>query len=251
MVSRPTPAAQWTLSTTSSQTTSARPRGRFRSPPTGRLVEWFAPSYKTSCILYGPTSGGWGATMTTAPAALAQPGMMTAMPNGNLLLPQAGSSTGGFPGDVLEFDHSSFPTSATQCPDGVYPRATSLARCSSRAASAICPFRWGWPRTPRVAATPSTPSSAVGAPMTWSTGSTLTANRWPDPGSTASRCPNSGPIPNGFNPFGMAFAPDGTLYFIDIHIECTNGFSNCGPQNYLGRVMRITFGPGKEPSAPK
>ena len=47
----------------------------------------------------------------------------------------------------------------------------------------------------------------------------------------------------------MAFAPDGTLYFIDIHIACSGGLSGCGPANYGGRVMKVTFS-GGQPSAP-
>ena len=47
----------------------------------------------------------------------------------------------------------------------------------------------------------------------------------------------------------MAFAPDGTLYFIDIHVTCTGGLTGCGPANYGGRVMKVTFTNG-QPSAP-
>ncbi len=49
-------------------------QGAFPVPTSGRLIEWFAPCYTTSCILYGPTSGGWGPTTTTAPAAWLSPG---------------------------------------------------------------------------------------------------------------------------------------------------------------------------------
>ena len=48
----------------------------------------------------------------------------------------------------------------------------------------------------------------------------------------------------------MAFAPDGTLFFIDIHVTCTGGLANCGPQDFHGRLMKVTFGNGKVPSAP-
>ena len=42
--------------------------------------------------------------------------------------------------------------------------------------------------------------------------------------------------PTGYNPFGMAIAPDGTLYFIDIHITCKGaGLGNCGPENAHGQ----------------
>ncbi len=44
-------------------------QGAFPIPTSGRLIEWFAPSYTTSCVLYGPTSRwSWAVTTTTAPA---------------------------------------------------------------------------------------------------------------------------------------------------------------------------------------
>jgi polyvinyl alcohol dehydrogenase (cytochrome) len=50
-----------------------------------------------------------------------------------------------------------------------------------------------------------------------------------------------GQDPNGWNPFGIAFAPDGTLYFVDIHIECSAPLVNCGPGTKAGRLMRVRF----------
>jgi len=47
----------------------------------------------------------------------------------------------------------------------------------------------------------------------------------------------------------MAFAPDGTLYFIDIHVVCKGLLTGCGPGDYLGRVMKVTVANG-QPSAP-
>ncbi|MBV8161910.1 MAG: hypothetical protein JO265_13385, partial [Acidimicrobiia bacterium] len=56
--------------------------------------------------------------------------------------------------------------------------------------------------------------------------------------------------PAGYSPFGMAFAPDGTLYFVDIHIACVgNKLGNCGPTDFGGRLMKVTFAGGK-PSPP-
>ena len=57
---RPTPGAPSTRPATCSATTSPRPRATTRRPSSGRLVEWFAPNYTTYCIVYGPTSGGYG-----------------------------------------------------------------------------------------------------------------------------------------------------------------------------------------------
>ncbi|MGO8872213.1 MAG: hypothetical protein ACLQPH_12590 [Acidimicrobiales bacterium] len=47
----------------------------------------------------------------------------------------------------------------------------------------------------------------------------------------------------------MAFAPDGTLYFIDIHFTCTGPLTGCGSANYGGRVMKVAFTNG-QPAAP-
>ena len=120
---RPTPGAPSTPSTTSSPATSGRHRVRSRSPPT---VDWSSgsllPTRPPACC-YGPDTGGIGPNHTDGSGGLSQPGMMTTLPNGNVLVPQAGSASGGFPGNVLEFDHSSFPTSASQCPGGAYPRS--------------------------------------------------------------------------------------------------------------------------------
>jgi hypothetical protein len=56
----------------------------------------------------------------------------------------------------------------------------------------------------------------------------------------------------GFTPFGLSFAPDGTLYLADIHISCSGaGLGNCGPQSGHGRVLRITFQANHEPNLPQ
>ena len=46
------------------------------------------------------------------------------------------------------------------------------------------------------------------------------------PGTTIAEL---GKSPGQYNPFGMAFAPDGTLYFIDIHVVCKALLTGCGP----------------------
>ena len=66
------------------------------------------------------------------------------------------------------------------------------------------------------------------------------------PGTTIA---DLGKSPGQYNPFGMAFAPDGTLYFIDIHIACTGALTNCGPASYGGRLMKVTFING-QPATP-
>ena len=55
-----------------------------------------------------------------------------------------------------------------------------------------------------------------------------------------------GTHPNQYNPFGIAFAPDGTLYFVDIHITCKGAAHRVRPG-------RLTAGgscgsrPGRDP----
>jgi hypothetical protein len=225
-------------------------QGSFPIPTDGRLIEWFAPSYTSSCVLYGPTNGGLGTNHDDGTGGLAQPGMMTTLPNGNLVVPQAGSPTGGFPGNVLEFDHSSFPSSAAQCPDGVYPRADVSDSVFFQGSTSNLPVPMG------VAHDPSCGCYAISS--IFGGGSTDDVVKWfTDAGRPVSRpgvpgesLSNFGTDPDGFNPFGMAFAPDGTLFFIDIHVTCTGGLANCGPQDFHGRLMKVTFGNGKVPSAP-
>ena len=91
-------------------------------------------------------------------------------------------------------------------------------------------------------------SSYIGNPsVVW-----VTANGQPEPGRGSvpgTTIADLGKSPDQYNPFGMAFAPDGTLYFVDIHIACTSGLNGCGPADYGGRVMRVTFANG-QPSTP-
>ncbi len=225
-------------------------QGSYPIPTDGRLVEWFAPSYTTSCIVYGPTSGGVdGAHHVDGTGGLAQPGMMATMPNGNLLLPQGGSPSGGFPGNVLEFDHSSLPTRASQCPDGVYPRSKVRDSVFIQGTVDTIPLPSGVASDPTCGCY--AVSSLFGDPsIAWFTAAGQPVTTRPGvPGQTLAQF---GHDPSGYNPFGMAFAPDGTLYFVDIHIVCSGaGLGNCGPQDQHGQVMRVTFGPNHEPGPPQ
>jgi hypothetical protein len=225
-------------------------QGSFPIPTDGRLVEWFAPSYTTSCILYGPTTGGVdGDHHVDGSGGLSQPGMMATMPDGNLLLPQAGSASGGFPGNVVEFDHSSFPRRASQCPDGVYPRRAIRDSVFVQGTGDTLPVPSGVALDPTCGCY--AVSSLFGNPsIAWfdSQGKPV-ASRPGVPGETLDQF---GHDPAGFNPFGMAIAPDGTLYFVDIHIACKgSGLDGCGPQDMHGRVARVSFGPDHQPSAPQ
>ncbi len=225
-------------------------QGSFPIPTDGRLVEWFAPSYTTACILYGPDAGGVGPAHTNGTGGLAQPGMMATMANGDLLVPQAGSSSGGFPGDVLRFDAASFPTSAAQCPGGLFPRSALRSSVFFQATTDNLPVPMG------VALDPTCNCYAISSifgggsaqsVIGWFTQAGVPVDR---PGIRGESLATFGSDPGGFNPFGMAFAPDGTLYFIDIHITCDGTLTNCGPTDYAGRLMSVTFGPGRTPRPP-
>jgi hypothetical protein len=213
----------------------ATAQGDFPPPSSGRLVEWFAPNYTTDCIVYGPDTGGVGPHHTDGTGGLAQPGTMAVAPDGDLLIPNVGTST------VLRVAHASLPTSASQCPGGVYPRpkvrVSTFFKVSFPAGIAEDPT-CGCYAVSRYVGDPSIVwVSAKGQPE---------PGRGSVPGTTVA---NLGKGAGQYNPFGMAFAPDGTLYFVDIHIACSGPLTGCGPADYGGRVMQVTFAKGK-PSAP-
>ncbi len=222
-------------------------QGSFPVPDDGRLVEWFAPSYHSYCILYGPDSGGVGAHHVDGHGGLSQPGMMTVADNGDLLLPVAGAPAGQLiGGQVWEFDASSFPTSAAQCPGGVYPRSKIRHTVWLQGTSSFMPFPMGIAKDPTCDCF--AVDTAFGTPaVAWfSQNGTYLSSHPTIPGETIQQL---GQLPNGFNPFGMAFAPDGTLYLVDIHLKCTGTLQNCGPENMNGRVLRFDFVNG-QPQSP-
>jgi len=213
----------------------ATAQGDYPPPSSGRLVEWFAPSYKTDCIVYGPTAGGTGPHHVDGTGGLAQPGTIAVAANDDLLIPNVGTSS------VLRFAHASFPTSSAQCPGGVYPRAKVQVSTFYKVS-----FPAGIAEDPTCGCF--TVSSYIGDPsIVW-----VTATGQPEPGRGSvpgTTVAELGKNPDQYNPFGMAFAPDGTLYFVDIHIACTGPLTGCGPASYGGRVMRVTFTDG-QPSTP-
>jgi len=209
----------------------ATAQGDYPPPSSGRLVEWFAPNYTTYCIVYGPTSGGYGPHHTDGSGGLAQPGMMAEADNGDVLVPNVGSSS------VLRFATSSLPASAAACPGGIYPR--SKIRVSNFLSNVE--FASGIAKDPVCSCF--AVSSYIGNPsIRW-----VTDNGKPEPGYgtvPGTLITDIGQSRNQYDPFGMAFAPDGTLYFIDIHVVCTGLLTGCGPGNYLGRVMKVTLTDG-------
>jgi hypothetical protein len=220
----------------------ATAQGQYPIPSSGRLVEWFAPSYTTYCIVYGPDAGGVGPHHVDGTGGLQQPGMMALAANGDVLLPVAGQSA------VLRLAAGSLPTSAAQCPGGLYPRSkleiTDFYKSSAHGGA--LPFPSGVAEDPTCGCI--AVSSYVGNPgIEW-----FTQQGAPEPGRGAvpgTALADLGKNPNQYNPFGLAFAPDGTLYFVDIHVACSAPLVNCGPANYQGRVMRVTFSDG-QPGTP-
>ncbi len=214
----------------------ATAQGDYPPPTSGRLVEWFAPKYRTYCIVFGPDSGGVGPHHTDGTGGLAQPGTMAMAGNGDLLVPNVGTSS------VLRFAASSMPTSAAQCPGGIYPRQ----KVHLTTFVGNVPFAAGVAKDPTCDCF--AVSSYVGDPaIRWvAADGKLLPSRGTVPGTPVTEIGQSA---DQFNPFGMAFAPNGTLYFIDIHIACAGVLTGCGPANYGGRVMRVTFTDGR-PSTP-
>ncbi len=214
----------------------ATAQGDYPPPSSGRLVEWFAPSYRSACIVYGPTAGGYGPNHTDGTGGLAQPGTMAVADNDDLLVPEVGSSS------VLRFAHTSLPASPSDCPGGAYPR--SQVQVSTFLANQ--PFASGVAKDPTCDCF--AVSSYVGNPaIRWvSNDGQPVAGRSPVSGAAVA---DLGQDPQEYNPFGLAFAPDGTLFFVDIHVACTGTLTNCGPADYGGRVMKVTFDHG-QPSTP-
>ncbi len=218
-------------------------QGSFPVPNDGRLVEWFAPSYSSYCIVAGPTAGGVGPHHVDGTGGLSQPGMLATTTSGDVLLPEAGID------QVLKVDHTSLPTSAAACPGGLYPTGKLRTSVFFQGSSTMLPFPNG------VAYDASCNcyaiSSFFGNPsIAWFTASGQPApGRGSVPGETLAQL---GQDPNGYNPFGLAIAPDGTLYFVDIHITCKNNIigDGCGPADYGGRVMRVPVTGGR-PGTPQ
>ncbi len=224
-------------------------QGQFPPPDNGRIIEWFAPSYRTFCIVTGPTSGGVGPHHVDGTGGLNQPGDLAIDENGDLLVPVAGNATVGlFSGRVLRFDHSSLPRRAADCgADGLYRPEKLRSSVFVQGSQSLLPFPESIARDPAcdcwaVASVIGDPAIAFfderGVPL---------PSMQPVRGETIS---NVGQDPNGINPFGIAFAPDGSLYIADIHIKCRAPLVGCGPAPNGGRVLEVSYDHGTA-AAPK
>jgi hypothetical protein len=223
-------------------------QGDFPSPDNGRLIEWFAPSYKKACVVMGPTTGGVGPHHVDGQGGLRQPSDMALDKNGDIMLPEAGVANGGVPaGRVLRVDHTSLPKRASDCPNELYPPDKVRTSVFFQGNLSLLPFPLAIARDPTCDC--------------WAIDSTIgeTAVAWFDDNGqqradrgviAGGAIADIGADPNGYNPFGIAFAPDGTLYMVDIHLHCDPGLTNCGPTTKGGRVLRFGFTNG-QPGAPE
>ena len=217
-------------------------QGDFPSPDDGRLIEWFAPGYDQACVVYGPTSGGVGPHHVDGHGGLRQPGDMAVDAHDDLYVPEGGNAVGSVPaGRVLRFAHAQFPADASECPGNMYPRGrVSPATFIQGNLSFL-----GFPQS--IARDPSCNCWAVdtvfGDPaVAWfdDNGHRL-ADHATIPGESLAHLGD----PNGYNPFGIAFGPEGTLYLVDIHIHCKSPLVGCGPASKAGRVLQFRFTNGK------
>jgi hypothetical protein len=214
-------------------------QGQFPPPDDGRLIEWFAPRYNTFCIVDGPTSGGVGPHHVDGTGGLRQPGDLAVDPaTGDLLLPEAGSPTGGLGGRVLRIARASLPKSARDCGvDGLYPGSRLAISTFAQGDASFLPFPIGIARDPVCHCW--AVSTVIGDPaVVW-----VHDDGSPVPGRSLPGLDvaHVGSDPNAANPFGIAFAPDGTLYVADIHIACRAPLVDCGPASKQGRVLRFRF----------
>ena len=209
-------------------------QGTMAVPDQGRIVEWFPPDYTRYCIIFGPTQGGVGPHHVDGSGGLKDPGIPAIDPAGNLYIPETGATR------VLRFDHSVLPTSADQCgPDQLLsPSAPyTVFITSAGAAAAIA-------RDP-TCSTDTSNCWAVTNVISGAFGGNAVA--WFDDSGQPTTV--KGPIPRTgkVSPLGIAVAPNGDVYFIDIALSC-NG-ADCGTIDNAGAIYKVTFTDGK-PSTP-
>lgn len=218
-------------------------QGEFPSPDDGRLVEWFAPDFKKSCVVLGPTTGGVGPHHVDGHGGLAQPSDLALDKNGDIMLTEAGVANNGVPaGRVLRVDHTSLPKRAADCPGNLYPSGSVRTSVFFQGSLSLLPFPLAIARDPTCDCW-AIDSTIGDTAVAWfdDNGQQLT-NRAVIPGEAIA---DIGADPNGYNPFGIAFAPDGTLYLVDIHLHCGPGLTDCGPTTKGGRVLRFRFTDGQ------
>jgi hypothetical protein len=132
-------------------------------------------------------------------------------------------------------DHTSLPQSAAQCGGGLYPRNMLRVSTFVQGTATFLPF-------PTAIARDATcqcwaVATVIGDPaVVWLRDNGTAIVGRSIPGESIA---NIG-APGGYNPYGLAIAPDGTVYLADIHIQCTSPLVNCGPANHGGQELRAS-----------
>jgi hypothetical protein len=214
----------------------ATAQGSLPPPDSGRLVMWFGPDYKDSCIVLGPAAGGDGPHHVDGTGGLREPGTMTSDVDGNVYVPEAATmdaSGQSGPGRVLRLDTSTVPQSPADCPD-------QLPKSPPTATTFITNPKQTFPLG--IAIDPTCDCFAVsnvigGDAVAWYGRDGHLLDRPAVASSTA------------YNPFGLAFAPDGSMYFIDIHISCKP--DGCGTTDNEGALYHVTFDDEKQATVTK
>ena len=219
-------AAPSTRPATSSATTSPPRRATTRRRAADGWWSGSRRNYTTYCIVYGPDAGG----VRAAPHRRDRRAGPARDDGAGRQRRPARAQRRHLERAPLRRIVAARP-SAAQCPGGRLPAhkvqvSTFFKVVLSRPAS---------PRTRPVAASPSAATSGS-RPSVWVTND---GQARAGPGLGAGHDDRRlGKSPTSTTPFGMAFAPDGTLYFVDIHIAC-NGSAD---RLRAGRLR----GPGDE-----
>ena len=148
---RPTPGAPSTRPATSSATTSPPRRATTRRPAADGWSSGSRPATPPTASSTARPPVGTGPHHTDGSGGLAQPGMMALADNGDLLVPNVGTI------ERAPLRPSSLPTSASQCPGGIYPRSKVQVTDFVKGLS----FPPGSPRTRRATVSPSAATSAT------------------------------------------------------------------------------------------
>lgn len=214
--------------------------GQVPTPDDGRLVEWFAADgYSSYCVVYGPTTGGFGPHHVDGTGGFRQPGLITFDGFDRLYVPEAGNQEGPAPtfGRVLMFAGSSLPQKAADCPGGTYQRVKLVSKTFLQGTPARQPFPIAV--APDVTCGCIVISSEGGEP----------AVEWYD--LSGRPYTKKGPVVNGskgdgttFSPYGIAVDLQGNLFFADDNAKCrpTSQTSvDCTPTPGAGAIYEVTF----------
>lgn len=210
-------------------------QGSAASPDQGRIIEWFPPDYASYCIIFGPTEDGdpLGMHHVNGSGGLSNPGMMAVDPDDNLYVPESGKLR------VLKFDHSVLPRGPEDCgPNGLLTPPAQPTVFISRLAATGLGTPAGIARDPTCSTETSSCWAVTNVLSGTSLGGDSAAVYWFD--DAGNPLPGKGPIPKGnFNPFGIAVASTGDVFFIDIGLTCNS--SGCDTVTDGGGLYKVVF----------